>query len=290
MTNLFRSAAAVAAALLFATASFAADIGVGPSFKGPVGLQLYSLRADFITKGVPAGLRKTKDLGFKYVELAGTYNLDPAKFKAMLDEHGFVPISGHFPFDKLRDDPEGVARDAKALGLKYAGCAWITHEGDFDLADAREAVRVFNKAGEVLAKENIKFFYHVHGYEYHKHGNGTLMDVLVNETKPEHVSFEMDVFWVKFPGQDPVEQLKKYGKRWELMHLKDMKKSLQTGSLAGKTDVTNDVALGTGQMDWPAILKEAQRVGVKWYFVEDEAPTVHDQIPQSLKYLESLKF
>jgi sugar phosphate isomerase/epimerase len=100
----------------------------------------------------------------------------------------------------------------------------------------------------------------------------------------------MDVFWVVHPGQDPVKLLEKYKGRWELMHLKDMRKGVKTGELTGKTDVTNDVVLGTGQMDWPAILKAAKKAGVKWYFIEDESPTAAEQIPQSLAFLETVKF
>jgi len=92
------------------------------------------------------------------------------------------------------------------------------------------------------------------------------------------------------PGQDPVKLLEKYGSRFELMHVKDMKKGTQTGDLTGKSDVKNDVTLGTGMMDWPAILKAAQRAGVKWYFIEDESPTSAQQIPLSLRYLERVKF
>jgi sugar phosphate isomerase/epimerase len=99
----------------------------------------------------------------------------------------------------------------------------------------------------------------------------------------------MDVLWVVFPGQDPVQWLKRYPGRWALMHLKDLRKGVRTGELTGKTDVTNDVPLGTGQMNWPAILKAAQESGVKYYFIEDESPTVVEQIPQSLNYLQSLK-
>ena len=62
-----------------------------------------------------------------------------------------------------------MAREAKALGLKYAGFAWIPHEGDFDEKACREAIAVFNKAGEALAKHGIKFFYHHHGYEFQPH-------------------------------------------------------------------------------------------------------------------------
>jgi sugar phosphate isomerase/epimerase len=256
-------------------------------FKDPVGLQLYSLRADF-TRNVPATLEKVKGFGIRDVELAGTYNLSPEKFKEMLKANGLNPVSGHFPFDAYRTNLAGVVKDAKTLGVKYAGCAWIPHEGAFDEKECREAAAVFNKAGEALAKEGIKFFYHAHGFEFEPHGNGTLLDLLFAETNPRHVSYQMDVLWVVFPGQDPVKLLEKYGKRWELMHLKDLKKGVATGSLSGKTDVANDVVLGTGQMNWPAILAAAKKAGVKHYFIEDEAPTAAEQIPQSVQFLKQV--
>ena len=83
---------------------------------------------------------------------------------------------------------------------------------------------MFNRAGEALAKHGIKFYYHNHGYEFEPHGDGTLFDLLIKETKPEFVSFQMDVMWTVFPGQDPVKLMEKYGNRWALMHVKDLKK------------------------------------------------------------------
>ena len=265
------------------------EVGIGHSFKGPVGLQLYSLRAELM-RNVPNTLNKVQSYGIKYVETAGTYNFTPARFREMLKEHGLEPVSGHFPFERFKKDIEAVAQDAKALGLKYAGCAWVPHEGDFDEKECREAIVVFNSAGAALRKHGIKFFYHAHGFEFQPHGDGTFLDLMMKETKPDLVSFEMDTFWVVHPGHDPVKLLQQYGKRWELMHLKDMKKGVKTGVLTGKSDVSNDVVLGTGQMDWPAILKAAKKVGVKYYFIEDEAPTAAEQIPQSLEYLEKVKF
>lgn len=269
--------------------SLAALPASGAAFKGKLGLQLYSLRADF-AKDVPGTLGKASAFGFRNAELAGTYDLEPKAFRKLLKEHKLKAVAGHFPYEKFRDDAEAVARDAKALGLKYAGCAWIPHEGAFDEKTCREAIAVFNKAGATLAKHGIKFFYHQHGYEFHPHGSGTLMDLMMAETDPKLVSYEMDIFWVRFPGQDPVQWLEKYGSRWELMHLKDMKKGLATGDLSGHTDVRNDVALGTGQMDMPAILRAAKKAGVKWYFIEDESPSVHEQIPVSLMYLDEVRF
>ena len=122
------------------------------------------------------------------------------------------------------------------------------------------------------------------------HPPGPLFDLLLAETKPNFVRYEMDVFWIVHPGQDPVKLLRKYGKRFELMHVKDMKKGTPTGLLTGHSEVTNDVALGTGIMDWPAILRAAKKAGVKWYFIEDESPTSVEQIPRSLRFLEQVKF
>lgn len=262
--------------------------GVGPSFKGPVGLQLYSLREQF-AKGVAATLDQVRRFGIENVELAGTYGLAPEKFKELLDARGLKAVSGHAPYERFRDRLDDVVREAKTFGLEYIGCAWIPHQ-TFDEKAAREAAAVFNRAGEALAQQGLKFFYHTHGYEFKQHGNRTLFDLMMAETKPEFVRYQMDVFWVLHAGQDPVKLLEKYGPRFELMHLKDMKKGTPTGLFDGRSDVTNNVALGTGVMDWRAILKAARKAGMKWYILEDESPSVVEQVPQSLRYLEQVEF
>ncbi len=280
---------AVAALSLGLAQAAEKSVGTGPSFKGPVGLQLYSLRAAF-AKDVPGTLDKVKGFGIKFVELASLYNLPPEKLKQMLDERGLVPVSIHFPYERFRDDPEGVAKEAKALGLQFAGVAWIPHEGDFSEKACRDAAAVFNKAGAALAKQGIRFFYHTHGYEFQPFGNGTLFDLLLKQTDPMTVAIQMDVFWIVHPGQDPVALLQKYGKRFALMHIKDMKKGTPTGLLTGHSDVNNDVALGAGIMNWPAILQAAKKAGVKYYFIEDESDSAAQQIPQSLSFLEQVKW
>jgi len=250
-------------------------------------------KVDRDTLAPNATLDVVKGYGIREVETAGTYAMDPAKFGAALADRGLIPVAGHFPFDRLRDDPEGVARDAKAIGLKYAGCAWIPHGATFGAADAKAAAAVFNRAGEVLAKSGIRCFYHCHGYEFEPGAAGpgtTAMDILMAETKPALVAFEMDVLWVQFPGQDPAAWLLKYPGRWELVHIKDLRKGVATGAQTGKGDPNNDVVVGTGQMNWPKILAAARRSGVKHYFIEDESADSVNQIPQSLRYLENVRF
>jgi sugar phosphate isomerase/epimerase len=266
----------------------AGSAGTGRSFKGPVGLQLYSLRDEF-KRDVRRSLDQVQAYGFKDVELAGTYGWLPRDFRAALLQRGLRPVAGHFSFERWRDEPEFVVRDAKALGLKFAGCAWIPHEGAFDEQECLEAARVFNRAGELAALAGIRFYYHNHGYEFQPHGDATLLDLLFAKTNPKFVTYQMDLLWTVHPGQDPVKWLEKYPKRWQLMHLKDLKTGVK-GDLSGGTDVKNDVVLGTGQMDFPAILKAAKKAGVKYYFIEDESPWAGEQIPQSLRFLERVSW
>ncbi len=263
--------------------------GEGRCFKGHIGLQLYSLRDSF-GKDINGSMDKVKNMGFKYVELAGTYGKNPSELKQMLNERGLTPIAGHFGYEQFRDDPESVAKLASELGLKYAGVAWIPHKSPFNTAQAEAAAEVFNKAGRVLDKYGIKFYYHNHGYEFYPWMNGKkLMDLLIEKTDPNYVSFQMDVLWILFPGEDPAVWLKKYPNRWSLMHLKDLKKGVE-GSFAGGTDTRNDVVLGTGQIHFPSVLKAAQEAGVLYYFIEDESPQPEQQIPLSLDYLEAVRF
>lgn len=282
------AAVALAATALVAAPPPSADAAAS-KFDGKVGLQLYSLR-DRFAKDVPGTLDLVKSWGVKDVELAGTYDMPPAEFRKQLEARGLTAVSAHYPYEQFRDHVEDIATEAKALGLKYVGCAWIPHQGDFDEKTCREAIEVFDRAGAALAKHGLRFFYHTHGYEFQPYKDETLFDVLVKGTDPKVVTFEMDVFWIVFPGQDPAKLLAKYGSRFELMHVKDMRKGTQTGSLAGGTDVTNDVAVGEGLMNWPSILRAAKLANVKYYFIEDESPSVVEQVPRSLAYLSKATF
>ncbi len=273
-------------ALVFATTAFAGD------YTGETGLQLYSLRDSFKTD-VPGSLDKVKGFGIKLVETAGTYGLPAADVRKMFDDRGLKAVSGHFGYDRYDKELPKVAEEAKALGLEYLGVAWIPHvPAMFGMDTTEKAAADFNKWGEELSKQGLKFFYHCHGYEFKAIAEGsdkTFMDVLMEKTNPKFVSFEMDVFWVIMPGADPVKYLAKYPGRWSLMHLKDLQKGVHTGSFTGHADVKQNVVIGTGQIAWGPLLKAAAASGVKYYFIEDESPTAAAQIPESVKYLESLK-
>jgi len=276
----FALLASIVSLLSSATASAA------PVDRAHIGLQLYSLRNQFATN-VPGTLAEIKSWGITNVELAGTYNLSAAEFKAQLVAHGLNPVSAHYGYDQFQNKLDEIVRDAKILGLHCVGCAWIPHEGDFNEKTCREAIAMFNHAGEVLATNGITFFLHTHGYEFQPYKDGTLFDLLMTETNPKFVSFQMDIFWVVHAGQDPVTLLNKYGARWQLTHLKGMRDGTPTGFSNGRSDVTNDVAVGEGKISFPPLLAAAEKAGVNWYIIEDESPSSESQIPRSLKYLEA---
>ncbi len=269
------------------TRAGARGVGTSGSFRGPVGLQLYSLREVF-AGNVPLAIQMARGFGFREVELAGPYGWKPERWREALAHVGLRPVSWIVDYQVLDRAIESVAAEARALGVSFVGTAGIPHEAPFTEAAARKAAQDFNRFGEALARHGLRFFYHNHGFEFVPHGDATLFDLIVRGTHPEFVTFEMDVFWTVHPGQNPVELLRRYPDRWSLMHVKDLRRGVTTGKLTGTEDVRNDVPLGSGQIDLPTVLRTAQEIGVKHYFIEDESPAVLDQLPQSLRYLESL--
>ena len=264
-------------------------VGIGPSFKGPLGLQMYSLRFHTATNAL-ARIDKARELGFLAIEGGAPRGMPAPEFLNILEQRGMKLISTGSDYARLMSDADSVVAQAKALGAKYVMCSWIPHDkGKFTEKNAREAAQVFNAAGEKFRSAGITFTYHCHGYEFQPHGNGTLFDLIVRETKPEFVSFEIDVFWAAQGGADPAKLIQKHGSRFKLMHVKDLRKGASINSTGVAPD-EDSVAVGEGQIDWPAVLKAAQVAGIEYYFIEDEAKNAVEQIPRSLRYLESLRF
>jgi sugar phosphate isomerase/epimerase len=268
------------------TLSFAGD------FKGPVGVQLWSFRESFKTD-VPGTLARIRALGFQEVELAGTYGMSAADFRKALDGAGLRATSMHVGYERFRDSLSAVLEDAKALGVRSVGPAWIPHpDGPLTVALAKQAAADFNRWGKAAREAGVQFFYHNHGYEFKAGAGGVLpIDVLMKETDAEAVKFEMDVFWTAHPGVDPAAVLKQYPGRWKLMHLKDMKQGMATGIHTGSANPdSSQVPVGTGQIDYRAVLRAAGETGVEQFFIEDETANPFATIPETLRWLESVRY
>ena len=272
--------------LLAACFSFGSRVQAAPLFAQVPGMVSYTFREEF-KRDVPGTLDKIKALGITDMEFSNLFGQTAAELRQLLDERGMVCSSFGVSYDDLLNKTDEVAKNAVVLGAKFVRVAWLPDRQPFTLALAEKTAAEFNRIGKRLHEQGLIFCYHNHGYEFVPHGAGTLFDVLMTETNPQDVSFELDILWAHLPGANPAQLLEKYGSRFKLMHLKDLRRGVK-GDFSGKTAVENDVALGTGQLDLPAILKAARRAGVQHYYIEDESPNTATQVPQTLAYLKSL--
>ena len=255
----------------------------------PLGVQLWSFREQ--AKPDPLAMfLMVRRMGITQVETAGLYDMPVASFAEAIRQAGLQVTSMHVSYEDMKNHPEVVIANAKALGARYVGIAWYPHgDAGFTEADARHAIADFNEFGRTLNAAGLTFFYHTHGYEPVRYGNGTLLDLMIRETDPALVKFELDVLWTWLPGVDPVALIREYPGRFRLMHIKDMKPGVPRGSLTGGLPAEQQAVIGQGQVNWSALLAAAERDGLEYYYLEDETPDPVDNVPKSIVYLETLK-
>lgn len=274
---------------VLAVAAHAAD------FRQHLGLQIYSLRSQAGQDPLVA-LDTAKSYGITEVEtyVGGWGKMPVEQYAAELKKRGLVAVSGHFGMNLFEKDVAAVIKDAKTLGLKFVLVPFPPLDKDkvFTEEIARKTAAQFNAWGEACKKEGLRFGFHPHGPEFRPIAAGsseTMFDILLRETKADLVTFELDVFWAFHAGQDPVKLLEKHANRFSMIHIKDMAKGYETGVFTGGAPPTAKVAVGTGKIDYVAVLKAAQKAGIQHYFLEDETPTPLQSIPDSFKYLQGLK-
>ncbi len=230
----------------------------------PLGVQLYTLR-QMAAKDLPSTLRQIRAVGYEEVELIPLAYTRPAReLRAMIADSGLTAPSGHFNYADIATK----LSYAKALGLKWMVCPVIPK--DLWTADGfRRAAHQFNAWGKQIRDKGMSFAFHNHDYEFRKLNGGTGYDILVKETDPELVSFELDCYWVAQAGIDPAAKLKQLGRRVRLLHLKDLKPGFppsndMSASSAHFTEV------GRGKLNWREILAVAQKLQVEQYIVEQD--------------------
>lgn len=274
-------------ACLLTAQAVSAQKPFGKLLKEPPGLVSYSLRHDF-AKDVGATLDNIRAMGITHLEMSNLFGRSAADVRALFDARGMRCTSYGVGYDALMNRTDQVIADAKTLGAAFVRLGSFPHREPFDQAQADQVAADFNRIGKTLREAGFTFVYHNHGFEFQPWQDGlTYYDYLVRHTNPADVSYEMDILWVFHPGQDPVALLKRYPTRFKLMHVKDLKKGVK-GDLTGTTPPENDVALGTGQIDLPAVLKAARKTSIRYFYIEDENPAAERQIPVSLAYLQGL--
>jgi sugar phosphate isomerase/epimerase len=257
----------------------------GEAKKRPLGLQLYSLRAQ-LGKDLPGTLKQIKGWGIDEVESAGFYGRTAEEFAAELEKAGLKCRAMHFGWPLLDKKLDTVIQDAEAVGATTVLNPYLPHDRSTPSATREEILRAaeaFAKWSKPIRAAGLRFGYHLHGQEFGEAPEGTLFDVLAEQSGPD-VGFEFDIFWIVAGGADPLALMKKYSGRVWYTHLKDMAenaKDLRFGPDA-------KVVLGTGKLDIPGIVKAGPAAGVDIHYLEDESRDPVGQIPRSIEYYRSL--
>ncbi|MCP5118394.1 MAG: sugar phosphate isomerase/epimerase, partial [bacterium] len=248
-----------------------------------------SLRYD-AAKDLPGTLALIRKMGFEEVEVSGFNDRSAAEYRRLLDDSGLKATSLMADYERLDKEVSSVADEAHQLGAEYVVCSTIPHKSYLTMEECRRGAEFLDRAGEVLAGSKLRGCYHIHGTEFRSSPDGTMFDTLLKLTDPKLTNFEMDIFWVVYASQDPVDFLHRYPGRFPLLHVKDIRKGTELGLLPRDVREEDSVPLGQGIVDLPPALLAAQETGVRHYYIEDEAVDAAKQIPESLRYLKNIRW
>jgi sugar phosphate isomerase/epimerase len=245
-----------------------------------IGVQLYTVR-DMMKADLPGTLAQVAAIGYKEVEFAGYFGRSPAEIRELLSRNGLTSPSTHLSFDSLQSGWQKELDTAKAIGHEWVAIAWIPEEKRRTLDDWKAHAALFNRAAEQAKAAGLRFAYHNHDFEIRPVGGTRPLDLLLTQTDPSLVDFEMDLYWVVFGGANPLDFIGQYPNRFPLVHVKDS---------AGPPD-NKMVDVGSGKIDFRSIFAQSDKAGIKHYFVEHDQPA--DPIAtlrNSYNYLHSLTF
>lgn len=272
----------------------AAGAAIAPSFAfaapaKTVGIQLYSLREQ-LPQDVRGTISKVAEAGYKEVETFGYslkdkfWGLDPKAFKSLLDANGLTAPSGHYGMDNFigtgnADELKTYIEAANVIGSSYIVVPYLGDALRKNVDGWKKTAARLNEASRICKAGGLKLGYHNHNFEFQKLGNTTGYEILLKETDPKDVQFEMDLYWVVRSGYDPAKLFAAHPGRFPMWHVKDM----------DKADHTINTEVGSGTIDFKAIYRHAKLAGLKHLIMEQEnfAIDPYVSIKQSADYIKS---
>lgn len=249
------------------------------------GIQLYSVKED-MALDPQATMRSLAGFGYKQFEgfdggKGILWGMQPSEFKSLLSDTGATMIASHA---NVFENLETQAAQAAEVGMKYLICPWIGPQKSLD--DYKKKADEFNQIGEKLKSSGLKFAYHNHDYTFVDLEGSLPQDILMDNTDPALVDFEMDIYWVHVANAKPAEYLAKYPGRFRLCHLKDAE--------AGTGDPhQRGVLLGAGEIPYSDLIKQSKEIGMEYFIVEQErfpSGTPMEAAETNAKYLSALEY
>jgi sugar phosphate isomerase/epimerase len=224
-----------------------------------IGMHLYTMREP-LAEDYPGTLRRLADIGYRTIGVSGRFGHSATEIRLIADDAGLEIVLEHVGYNRLTDDWEGALADVGTLGGKWVVVPSLPPE--LRTPDGfREAAAAFNVAGEVARKAGLKLLFHNHGHDFDEVDGKVLFDILLEETEPDLLGFELDLYWVVNGGKDPVDYFRGNPGRFPALHVQDM---AADGSF-------EDV--GSGRLDFPAMFAHSTAAGVQQWLVEHDAPT-----------------
>ncbi|ANI78330.1 sugar phosphate isomerase/epimerase family protein [Sphingobium sp. EP60837] len=290
------------------TPSFARRRGFFARHGLPVGVQLYTVGAE-AAKDLDGTLARLAAIGYRTVELAGLHGHRATELRQAADKAGLRFTSIHLQATArgrepgIDSDPARIAAEMNILGIKdvvlplmpwpeggrpkagegigdYLARVAATPGGDI----WKRTAALLNARGALLKREGLRLGYHNHNVEFAPVDGRTGFDILMAETDPALVSFEMDAGWVVAAGLDPIDLLRRYPRRFRQMHVKDVLDST-VRNFAIRQDPTE---VGSGIIPWAKLLPAAYAAGIQQFYVEQEPPFAgpkFDALTKSFAYL-----
>ncbi|MFQ5675496.1 MAG: sugar phosphate isomerase/epimerase family protein [bacterium] len=242
-----------------------------------IGVQLYTVRT-LMKDDFEGTIAKVAQLGYEEVEFAGYYDRKPSDVRKLLDELELAAPATHIGLQELQENLDQIIDASAIIGHKFIVCPWLP-EDQRTMDGYKSLAEFLNTAGEACKKAGMRLAYHNHSFEFETIDEQVPYDILLNETDPDLMDMEIDLFWIRHAGKDPLAYFANYPGRFKLCHVKDMKSSGEMTSV------------GNGVIDFAAIFAKSEQAGLDHFFIEHDQPDDPlDSISKGIRYLENLTF
>ncbi len=234
-----------------------------------LGLQLYTVRDHLHgDEAIEKTFEKLMSMGYTEGQTAGG---ETEQMAEIAKKTGFSIVGTHFDYGRMINDVAGTIKLHEALGTKNIGIGGLSREARDNYDELMRFIEQYNKLAAIYSKEGFKLTYHNHSFEFiqpRADSTKTVMDYLYENFDKDNITFVLDTCWVSNAGGDVCGWLEKLEGRIDILHLKDLRSSFCDGS---NWAIKNDLCeIGQGNIFWERVLNTAEKVGVKYYVVEQD--------------------